>query len=149
MRMRVFVLLIFVSIILVGCQTQSVKPEDPTLNERNSSALHIYRVAGQFVGAGIEHRVFVSGDYIGALRDGGSVSRRVLSGTVTASISGYAFGMPTGIRKEIVLQVSPGNEYFIRISNQVSGFYSAGPNPVVVTSSGMELVSKEQWQARQ
>ncbi len=133
--------------LLTACQAPSVRPVDPALNDANSADVHFYRVKG-FVNGGVDYRVFAGNEYIGTLSNGSQFIRRLPNGSQSIIFKPYEFGIPSLGEKRVEIELKAGQNYYLRMSHSVGGVVPIGSSMLISKSTGLNLVSYEDWKAR-
>lgn len=124
-------ILVFIAL-LTGCAAPQIKVADSNLHKGNSSVLYFERKS-QFINGGIDYQIYLNDQYIGTLKDGGNLERRVESGNILLLFKPIEFGfIPNFGKEELRLRTEPGYDYKILLGfnldsiNTFGGIVSTG-----------------------
>jgi hypothetical protein len=100
---------------LAGCASPKINPVEVGLNKSNSSVLYFQRKS-QFINGAVDYWVYVNDQYIGALKDGGNLERRVEPGNMLVLFKAVEFGgIPNFGKEELRIDVEVGYDYRIQM----------------------------------
>lgn len=118
--------LVILILILNGCAAPPIKPIDTSLNRSNSGILSISRQSA-FVNALVSYRIFVNGEYIGALNNGSRLIRRVPQGESFIEFKAVELGgIPTTGSEELKLAIDSGYKYDVNMNFNVESVVVIG-----------------------
>ena len=124
-----------------GCRAPDIRPPDPTLNEANSATLEIYRPTALAKFA-TDYRVYLNEEYIGLLRNGGEIIRRVSPGKKQLKFRPYELGIPGFGTHEATIEAVTGFRYYVRMDSEVDELIPAGNMVYGVTSTNIRVVKR-------
>jgi|TARA_B100001059_G_scaffold133292_2_gene133481 hypothetical protein len=140
-------LLIFaLSMLLFGCASPApLVHAVPGLNDSNSGEIHVFK--NDYLGFAAELRVFIDGNYVGAINREPIVTARVAPGEHLVEIMAYSMGILGGNDSEFRTSVDVGDDIYLRTFT-ATGIESNGqwvffgyPKNFLVSSS------KEEWES--
>ena len=122
-RRIVYLLLVVVPSLLIGCGPTHMVIEDSTLHETNSGHLTIYRPDTYFhkYNPGEPH-VYIDDRKIETLGVGERILVRLPPGEHQVVVRDSLLGIPTYTVGTVRLEVETGGEYYVRYSYDMSGF---------------------------
>lgn len=138
MRFKFFFVSILLMINLYGCSAPVIKPIDQSLNNTNSSIVHMVRPV-RLVNGGVTYRVFINDEYIGPLLNGGVLVRRIKKGEKIIEFKPYELGIPSVGRKRLALSVEEGYKYSIVMTSNLGGITPIGGVIAVERTSDLSV----------
>lgn len=107
---------LFMGLIMSACASRPVPHGDFVKDRDTAAKVVIYIPHSEWKGLAVERRFFVDGAYVGSLNRGEEVVVFVPEGQRLIEMKPYFFGIQDGKAGTILVDTTPGEEYFIRFS---------------------------------